>query len=113
MAGIISSNSVPNGLPRIDVNRNRYPYCIVWGTLPLISWCFPFIGHMGIADSEGKIHDFAGPYFIGIDRFMTGSVMKYVQMDPTEVLHLHSDTEAAEKWDKCVQVYIPFVVLNI
>ncbi len=26
----------------------------------------PWIGHLGIADSEGKVHDFAGPYFIGV-----------------------------------------------
>jgi hypothetical protein len=25
---------------------------------------------MGITDSEGKVHDFAGPYTIGIDDFM-------------------------------------------
>jgi len=84
----------------IDRRRDRYPFCLVWGPLPLISsaphhpthltphlisasqrcwltlcwlrcwlcvrWLLPFIGHMGICDSEGKVHDFAGPYHIGV-----------------------------------------------
>lgn len=39
---------------------DRYPYSIIWGSLPVITWLFPFIGHMGIADSDGIVHDFAG-----------------------------------------------------
>ena len=86
----------------IDRRRDRYPFCLVWGPLPLITsetlptttasssrfgfrvsvadssaahcvvllavirWLLPFIGHMGICDSEGKVHDFAGPYHIGV-----------------------------------------------
>ena len=33
---------------KIDIKRNRYPYCIVWTPLPCISWFLPFIGHTGI-----------------------------------------------------------------
>lgn len=33
---------------KIDVENNRFPYCIVWTPLPLISWFIPFIGHTGI-----------------------------------------------------------------
>ena len=54
----------------IDRSRNRYPYAIVWGPLGPLTCCCPCVGHMGIADSEGKIHDFQGPYSIGIDDFM-------------------------------------------
>lgn len=54
----------------IDPQRDRYPYCLVWGPLPLLTWFFPFIGHLGIGDSQGRVHDFAGPYTIGVDRFM-------------------------------------------
>jgi hypothetical protein len=32
----------------IDKVHNRYPYCIVWTPLPLISWIIPIIGHTGI-----------------------------------------------------------------
>lgn len=63
----------------VDAPRQRFPYSLVWGPLPVITWLLPFIGHMGLCDSEGRVHDFAGPYFVGIDRFMTGTVHKYYQ----------------------------------
>uniref|UniRef100_A0A674MHU9 Transmembrane protein 222 n=1 Tax=Takifugu rubripes TaxID=31033 RepID=A0A674MHU9_TAKRU len=45
---------------------SRYPYCIVWTPIPVLSWLFPFIGHMGICTSTGIIRDFAGPYFVSV-----------------------------------------------
>uniref|UniRef100_A0A1X7T0A1 Transmembrane protein 222 n=1 Tax=Amphimedon queenslandica TaxID=400682 RepID=A0A1X7T0A1_AMPQE len=50
----------------IDTSRNRYPYSIVWTPLPIITWFFPFIGHMGICTSAGIIRDFAGPYYVSV-----------------------------------------------
>jgi hypothetical protein len=64
----------------IDPVRNRFPFCVVWGPLPVISWILPFIGHMGICDSKGRVHDFAGPYHIGVDRFMVGSGTKKIAL---------------------------------
>jgi hypothetical protein len=32
----------------IDNVHDRYPYCIVWTPLPVISWIIPLIGHTGI-----------------------------------------------------------------
>jgi hypothetical protein len=49
---------------------------MVWTPLPLISWFLPFIGHLGVATSEGIIHDFGGPYSISIDDFAFGNVNK-------------------------------------
>lgn len=60
----------------IDPERARFPFCIVWTPLPLISWFLPFIGHTGIAMSDGVIHDFAGPYTIGIDDLAFGETHK-------------------------------------
>lgn len=37
----------------VDPEHNRYPFCIVWCPLPVISLFIPFIGHLGIADSKG------------------------------------------------------------
>lgn len=65
----------------VNPEKNRFPFALVWGPLPVITWLLPFIGHMGVCDSEGRVHDFAGPYFVGIDQFMTGSVHKYFQFD--------------------------------
>jgi len=51
---------------RIDVGRVRYPHCLVWTPIPVLTWLFPFIGHMGIARTDGVIRDFAGPYYVSV-----------------------------------------------
>ena len=68
----------------IDAERARFPYCIVWTPLPLISWFLPFIGHTGIAMSNGVIHDFAGPYTVTIDDLAFGETHKYVPLQITD-----------------------------
>ena len=75
----------------IDTKRDRYPFCIVWGPLPLITWLIPFIGHMGIGDSTGRVHDFAGPYTIGIDSFMV-PVAKYLAVSVSD----------SKEWDAAI-----------
>ena len=45
---------------KLDMIKQRYPYCLVWTPLPCITWLFPSIGHVGICTSKGIIHDFAG-----------------------------------------------------
>ncbi|ROK35621.1 Transmembrane protein 222 [Anabarilius grahami] len=61
---------------RIDPSISRYPYCIVWTPIPVLSWLFPFIGHMGICTSTGVIRDFAGPYFVSEDNMAFGRPTK-------------------------------------
>lgn len=57
--------------------------------------CMPCVGHMGIADSQGKIHDFAGPYCVGVDRFMVGCVLRYAPVPGAE--------EDPEAWDQAIK----------
>ena len=78
----------------VDPRRNRFPFSVVWGPLGPLTCCCPCVGHMGIADSQGKIHDFAGPYRIGIDRFMVGCVLRYAPVEGAE-----GDPEA---WDAAI-----------
>lgn len=66
----------------IDHRYQKYPYCIVWSPLPVISWFFPFIGHTGIADSNGTLYDFAGPYTIGVGKLAFGAPTRYLPLDP-------------------------------
>ena len=44
------------------INNNdhyeRYPYCIVWTPIPVLTWLLPMVGHMGICKSNGVIYDF-------------------------------------------------------
>uniref|UniRef100_A0A0K0DCK9 Transmembrane protein 222 n=1 Tax=Angiostrongylus cantonensis TaxID=6313 RepID=A0A0K0DCK9_ANGCA len=51
----------------IDIRRHRFPFCIVWTPLPVLTWIFPLIGHMGIATSKGIIRDFAASYYVAED----------------------------------------------
>jgi len=67
---------------KIDSEKNRYPYCIVWTPIPFITWLFPFIGHMGIATSAGIIRDFAGPYYVGEGAMAFGNPTRYMILDP-------------------------------
>jgi hypothetical protein len=69
-------------LPPVQVNKDLYPCCIVWSPLPPITWVLPFIGHMGIADSRGVIHDFAGSYYVGVGSMAFGSPTRYLPCDP-------------------------------
>lgn len=77
----VTSNNDSNS--KIDPKNNIFPYCIVWTQLPLISFFFPFIGHTGICDSNGKIYDFAGSCIIGEDELSFGDPIKYVKLKPT------------------------------
>ncbi|CEO99931.1 hypothetical protein PBRA_007665 [Plasmodiophora brassicae] len=93
------------GGARVDPARNRFPFCLVWGPLPIISWILPFIGHLGITDSQGRIHDFAGPFYIGIDQFMVGAVTRYYRIDPRSCSYpnLPPDMSVAEAWDAAIE----------
>lgn len=72
-----SSPSQGDARLAIDVGRERYPCAVVWTPIPVITWILPFIGHMGICDSEGVIHDFCGPFFISVDSMAFGDPVKY------------------------------------
>jgi len=69
-------------MEKIDINHQRFPYCIVWTPIPLLTWLFPFIGHMGIATSEGVIRDFAGPYYVSEGNMAFGEPTRYLKLQP-------------------------------
>jgi hypothetical protein len=89
------TGAVPQKLPLPDPAGNRYPCCIVWSPLPLITLFIPFIGHLGICDSEGLIYDFAGPYTIGEEFMAFGHPTRYLQLDPGRARRM--------KWDDGVR----------
>ncbi|RLN49386.1 hypothetical protein BBJ29_009435 [Phytophthora kernoviae] len=78
----------------VDAAVHRFPFCIVWSPIPILTWFLPFIGHMGLADSNGVIFDFAGPYTIGRDDFAFGAATRYLQckVEPEDVAN----------WDEAV-----------
>ena len=68
----------------IDLRSSHFPYCIVWTPIPILTYIIPCIGHTGIGNSSGIIHDFAGSFFVSVDDFAFGKPTKYIQLDLTE-----------------------------
>lgn len=82
---------------KIDAKNQRFPYCIVWTPIPLLTWLFPFIGHMGIGTSEGVIRDFAGPYYVSEGNMAFGEPTRYLKLQP------HNAENGAMGWDAGVR----------
>ncbi|XP_068656642.1 protein REVERSION-TO-ETHYLENE SENSITIVITY1-like [Aristolochia californica] len=68
-------------LDEIDPGKAKFPCCIVWTPLPVVSWLAPFIGHVGICREDGTILDFSASNFVNIDNFAFGAVARYLQLD--------------------------------
>ncbi|XP_013101704.1 transmembrane protein 222 [Stomoxys calcitrans] len=81
----MDENAQHQSLPPIDYTADRFPFCIVWTPIPMLTWLFPFIGHMGICMSNGVIRDFAGPYFVSEDKMSFGRPTRYLRLNPKYV----------------------------
>ncbi|GMY28860.1 protein REVERSION-TO-ETHYLENE SENSITIVITY1 isoform X1 [Fagus crenata] len=68
-------------LDEVDSKKAKFPCCIVWTPLPVVSWLAPFIGHVGICMEDGSVLDFAGSNFVNVDDFAFGAVARYLQLD--------------------------------
>ncbi|KAL6985523.1 Protein REVERSION-TO-ETHYLENE SENSITIVITY1 [Sarracenia purpurea var. burkii] len=68
-------------LGEIDPKKAKFPCCIVWTPLPVVSWLAPFIGHVGICREDGAVLDFSGSNFVNVDDFAFGAVARYLQLD--------------------------------
>ncbi|VDD87999.1 unnamed protein product [Enterobius vermicularis] len=64
MGGGKQDASIDPLIMTVNHKLHTYPFCIVWTPIPLLTWMFPYIGHMGIATSKGIIRDFAGSYYV-------------------------------------------------
>lgn len=84
------------GRPEINVEENKYPFCIVWRPIRVLTWLAPFLGHVGIGMSNGVIKDFAKSYEILSDGF--GRPAKYIRMDPNLV------EGGADAWDSAIEL---------
>lgn len=75
-------SSAPPPLPTpVDPARDLFPHCLVWSPLPVLTWFLPFIGHMGIATTDGIMWDFAGHRSIGKHKLAFGPPTRYIQLD--------------------------------
>ena len=72
-------------------------FTILWSPLPPITWLIPFIGHVGIADSNGVASDFRGPYFVGDDgRMAFGAPTRALKIDIGDL------PGGSERWDEAI-----------
>ncbi|PSN33610.1 hypothetical protein C0J52_16498 [Blattella germanica] len=99
----------------IDHINDYYPFCIVWSSIPVITWMFPFFGHVGIGTSEGIIRDFACSKHVCENSFAYGSPVKYWQLKYhqavgwergwnsaiEEAAEIYSEREHRDCWDNC------------
>lgn len=84
---------------KIDLNRERFPFCLVWTPIPCLTAFLPFVGHLGIADSRGITFDFAGPYTITVDSLLFGRTTRYIQCFDAKQA---ADRDLVDKWDKAI-----------
>ncbi|KAF5743198.1 hypothetical protein HS088_TW09G01263 [Tripterygium wilfordii] len=103
-------------LDEIDPKNAKFPCCIVWTPLPVVSWLAPFIGHVGICREDGVILDFAGSNFVNVDDFAFGAAARYLQLDRNQCCfppnlsghtckqgYMHAEFGTAMTWDDTLQ----------
>ncbi|KAI5667078.1 hypothetical protein M9H77_16931 [Catharanthus roseus] len=80
----------------IDPKNAKFPCCLVWAPLPVVSWLAPFIGHVGICREDGVVLDFSGSNPVNVDNFAFAPVARYIQLDRKYDDALHSNMRQFE-----------------
>lgn len=104
-----NERSIDSDTYKMDIARARFPFAILWTPIPVLTWIFPFIGHMGICDSRGVAYDFAGPYSIGIDDLAFGLPTRYLLFNPEHISmnkrrEFGNDKTVTQIWDNAVDI---------
>lgn len=76
----------------IDKKSHPLSCCVVWTPIPLLTWLLPFFGHIGVADSQGLIHEFVGPYFINKGSLSFGDPRRKWKIDVDPIV-----------WDQAIE----------
>ncbi|PHT97874.1 Protein REVERSION-TO-ETHYLENE SENSITIVITY1 [Capsicum chinense] len=104
-------------LAKIDPTKQKFPCCLVWTPLPVVSWLAPFVGHVAICREDGAIVDFSGDSMIRVGHLLYGDVARYYQMDRQQCCfggyfgghtckqsYQHAQFGRAISWDDAVQL---------
>jgi hypothetical protein len=93
-----SKNNNNSGEKIMKSSTQDLSFTILWSPLPFLTWLIPFIGHVGIGDSNGCASDFQGPYFVGDDgRMAFGSPTRALKIDIGDL------PGGAERWDEAIE----------
>ncbi|KRX01224.1 hypothetical protein PPERSA_05810 [Pseudocohnilembus persalinus] len=87
----------------IQIDQDKFPFCIVWTPIPCLSWLFPIIGHTGICGSDGIQHDFVGPYYVAVGENPFGRPLKYIKLDKSQM--------KIQNYDFIIYVVITVIVM--
>ena len=86
------------------IKNKDLAFTIVWSPLPPITWLIPFIGHTGIADSQGVVSDFRGTYYVGDDgRMAFGAPTRVLRILPVSTGSSSSSSISREQWDTTIR----------
>ena len=79
---------------RVAIDEIPFSFSILWTPIHPITWVAPFVGHMGITDSQGRLHDWGGgPIRPCTPRLMMfGEPARYIQLHPKD----------ARAWDAAI-----------
>lgn len=63
-----------------------WPCSILWTPIHPITWFAPFVGHLGISDSSGRLHDWGGGSIHPCPpkHMMFGEPARYIQFHPKD-----------------------------
>ncbi|CAN0857849.1 Protein REVERSION-TO-ETHYLENE SENSITIVITY1 [Linum grandiflorum] len=108
-------------LEEIDPKKARFPCCLVWTPLPVVSWLAPFMGHVGICREDGTILDFSGSNLVTVDNFAYGAAARFLQLDRDQCCFprnraghtckhgfMHTENGSAITWDDALHASTRF-----
>ena len=81
------------------VGNSEFACCLMWTPIHPITWVAPFVGHMGICDSSGRLHDWGGgPIDPCPPRFMMfGQPTRYIRFQPPDLAAWDAAIEKADR----------------
>ena len=76
---------------------------VVWCPIPLITWVFPFVGHVGLAYANGATSEFAGDFTVldnAVGTLMFGRQARYCAVARPNDVPAASWDELVTAWDQ-------------
>lgn len=98
----LDDNDELNSKPHLNENNDdpaqnildNISCSLVWTSIPVLSYVFPFVGHVGITDSVGRIHDFGSSNYVSIDQMAYGN--------PDKIIHFEITQDEFTRWNKSI-----------
>jgi len=85
--------------PQPELSSNIPPCSLVWTPIAPITCCLPFVGHMGLTDSRGYLHDWHGCAVTPTHprNMLFGAPARFIVL-----VRPGGDAESRERWDGAI-----------